>query len=296
VLGRNAQRNVDGSFEISMPSLREDCLYGITGTRTTPAAPDLFEIDHDSPLLSDNEQKRFHTITCKLLYYVDHIQHEMKFAVSFLTTRMLHPTIQDAKKLKHLLEYLNAQRLSKHISTDGPLDVHADIDASYALHDDGKGHSGVAVFVGDCPVLTVSKKQHLVTTSSTTAELVALSKFAQKAVNVQAFMTAQGYSDNVPIVYQDNKSCIAMIQPKGKPLENKNLRQHQMNVKQLIGDKEIRVDYKPTEDMVADVLTKELQGPTFVKMRALMLGKKSLGGALDILGKRRFEEDDVIII
>ena len=42
-------------------------------------------------------------------------------------------------------------------------------------------------------------------------------------------------------------------------------------IKDRVGEGELQVEYKPTEEMVADVLTKPLQGDKFVKMRNLLL-------------------------
>jgi hypothetical protein len=59
------------------------------------------------------------------------------------------PTEEDNIKLKRLLEYL--KKTKNRISVLRPsqrFKVTAYIDASFAIHNDGKSHTGVVIFVG----------------------------------------------------------------------------------------------------------------------------------------------------
>lgn len=58
------------------------------------------------------------------------------------------------------------------------------IDAAYGVHVDGKSHTGSCVVIGDVgAVHSKSGKQHIVTKSSTEAELVALSDSANQGLH-----------------------------------------------------------------------------------------------------------------
>jgi hypothetical protein len=67
------------------------------------------------------------------------------------------------------------------------------------------------------------------------------------------------------IIYQDNLSTISMIQ-RGK---SNSERTNHVNDRQDSG--EIKIEYLPTTEMVADIFTKPLQGELFVNMRGLLL-------------------------
>ena len=68
--------------------------------------------------------------------------------ISFLTTRVLYSTVQDWEKLKRLIKYLEGTKdLSLRI-TASDLQIKAYIDASFACHDDRKGHTGMYVTLG----------------------------------------------------------------------------------------------------------------------------------------------------
>jgi hypothetical protein len=53
--------------------------------------------------------------------------------------------------------------------------VEAYVDASYAIHEDGKSHTGLIVRIGEVTVFSASRKQKCICKSPTEAELVALS-------------------------------------------------------------------------------------------------------------------------
>lgn len=101
----------------------------------TPALPDpdVFVIDHTSHLLSKERQKAFHSTAAKLLYIAKHGRPDILTAVAFLTTRVAKTTEEDERKLMRVLQYLfkyPALRVGSLIK--------AYIDASYAMHNDGK--------------------------------------------------------------------------------------------------------------------------------------------------------------
>ena len=82
-----------------------------------------------------------------------------------------------------MLKYINGSKdLGIILRAENPLKLHAYIDASYGVHEDGKSHSALALTLGQGSILAKSSKQKLVTKSSTEAELVAESDFASEAI------------------------------------------------------------------------------------------------------------------
>jgi hypothetical protein len=57
-----------------------------------------------------------------------------------------------------------------------------------------------------------STKQQIVTKSSTEAQLVALCDSASQGLHTRNFITAQGYECGPMTVYQDNMSCMALVE------------------------------------------------------------------------------------
>jgi hypothetical protein len=146
------------------------------------------------------------------------------------------------------------------------------VDASYGVHFDGKSHSGMSVSYGAGPILSQSTKQKLVVKSSTEAELVALSDKAGLGLWCKAFLIDQGIAVPVIVVKQDNQSTIALIE-KGRSTSEKtrhvNIRYFW--IKDRIDSGYLKLEYQPTDEMIADVLTKPLQGEKFIILRAKLL-------------------------
>ena len=80
---------------------------GISGTADTPAASELFDIDEESPRLSNQGREWFHRIVAQCLYAVTRTRPDASLPVIFLTTRVLDPTEQDDRKLDRVLRYFN---------------------------------------------------------------------------------------------------------------------------------------------------------------------------------------------
>jgi hypothetical protein len=156
------------------------------------------------------------------------------------------------------------------------------IDASYGIHPDGKSHTGLAVTLGGGCILTKSTKQKIVTKSSTEAELVGLSTHAGVGIELGKMIQHQLVQSSGPdesvqvILFQDNKSTISLI-INGKPTHDssRHILIRHFWLHERIQNREVILAYCPTDIMVADILTKALQGATLVRLREMILSGTS---------------------
>jgi hypothetical protein len=217
------------------------------------------------------EAKYFHSHVMKLLYLAKRVRPEILTAVSFLTTRVQTCDIDDMAKLDRVLGYLSHSSGRGIVLRIGEsLTVSAFIDASYGVHTtSGKSHTGCAIVLGEAgPVFAKSIKQKIVTKSSTEAELVGLSDSASQAILIRNFVIAQGYDIGPVVIYQDNKSCIALIKrggPTSTGSRHINIRHFWLSERQAEG--EVVLEYLTTEEMHPNMLTKPVQGAQFLKER-----------------------------
>ena len=152
------------------------------------------------------------------------------------------------------------------------LNLYCYIDASFAVHQDMKSHTGTLVTLGKGPIMAKSVKQKINTKSSTESELVGLSDSVSLVIWCRNFLESQGYRMPAASVFQDNLSTIAMIRS-GKPTSD---RTRHVNIRFFFvhdreANEEIKVEYKPTKQMLADIFTKPLQGDLFVQLRNELL-------------------------
>ena len=151
------------------------------------------------------------------------------------------------------------------------------IDASFSSHPGGAGHSAMVTFVGTTATILRSSKQKIGTKSSTEAELVALSDLYLVGLWLHAFLKSLGVALKTPIIYQDNKSAIALVQS----LLNKKLRSRHLNARRRVMYDEIMVNrsvdiaYLQTSEMTADVLSKPVCGEKFFQVRGEHTGRRA---------------------
>jgi hypothetical protein len=144
------------------------------------------------------------------------------------------------------------------------LSIH--IDASYGQHYDRKSHSGSVVQLNNSTLQAKSTKQKINTKSSAEAELVAVSDTVGQVIHLSQMLKELGY-DTTPIVFQDNKSTIELIN-RGRPTSNsrhidiKYFFVHNMQQRKLV-----HIEYCSTNNMIADILTKPVQGQQFIQLR-----------------------------
>ena len=146
-------------------------------------------------------------------------------------------------------------------------------DAAFAVHPDMKSHTGGIMSLGKGAVQSISTKQKLNTKSSTEAELVGADDVLSHILWTKHFMEAQGYKAKQTILYQDNTSAI-LLEKNGRNSAGKRSRHINIRyfyIKDKVESKELEIKYCPTDEMVADYMTKPLQGKKFHAFRKMIL-------------------------
>ena len=262
-------------------------------TFATPAGDNLFTVNEAAEKLKKKEAETFHTHVAKLLFAAKRARPDIQTAISFLCTRVREPDIDDEKKLIRTLAYIrDTIFLPLTIGWDGTGNIYWYVDASFAVHKDMRSHTGAVMTLGKGAPLSMSTKQKINTKSSTEAELVGVDDSLPFNVWCMYFLQEQGYHANSckegddkaknleyvghkNILYQDNTSSIK-LEMNGKASSTKRTRH--INIRYfLITDKVKRgeistITHCPTEEMLADVLTKPLQGSLFKKFRNAIMG------------------------
>ncbi len=98
----------------------------------------------------------------KTLYVSKRARPDVSTAISFLTTRVRAPDIDDWRKLSHLMKYLSIDRLCPLIlSADGSGVLMWYVDASFAVHPNMRSHTGGVFTMGRGFPINISTKQKL---------------------------------------------------------------------------------------------------------------------------------------
>lgn len=183
--------------------------------------------------------------------------------------------IDDWRKLGHLVEYLRSMvYMPLILGADNSRVLNWYVDASFAVHANMKGHTGGGLTMGRGFPIVSSTKQKLNTRSSTESKLVGVDDMMLSILWTQYFLKAQGFKVNDNIIFQDNKSMM-LLERNGKASSSK--RTKHINIRYFfitdrISKGEVRVEWCPTAEMLADFVTKPLQGSVFKKFRDLIMG------------------------
>ena len=87
-------------------------------------------------------------------------------------------------------------------------------------------------------------------------------------------MKAQRFAVSNNILYQDNKSAM-LLEMNGRASSSKRTRHIEIRyyyVADRVAKGDLRVVWCPMDEMIADFLTKPLQGKAFVKFQDLLMG------------------------
>lgn len=172
---------------------------------------------------------------------------------------------------KHILRYLQGSidmkmEYQKHNEFDILLGY---TDADWGGdRNDRKSTSGYVFKVFGNVVSWASRKQATISQSSTEAEYIALAHAINEAKWIKSLLGEIGININIPItIFEDNQSCIRIAE---EPREHKRMKHIDIKycfIRDEIANGIIRVQYKPTAEQTADIMTKGLGRILFIKHR-----------------------------
>ncbi|KAM2478675.1 hypothetical protein PS1_002490 [Malus domestica] len=122
------------------------------------------------------------------------------------------------------------------------------------------------VYLGSNPISWQSKKKNSVSRSSTEAEYKALAHTAADIAWIRNILKDLSvFLDAPPTIHCDNMSAIALSANLVFHSRIKHLNTDHHFVRERVHEGDLEVLYIPTEEQTADVLTKGLHSPSFVK-------------------------------
>ena len=128
--------------------------------------------------------------------------------------------------------------------------------------------SGYVFQIGNCTVSWSSNKQATVAKSSTEVEYVALSSAAQEAIWLRTLMKDLGNKlKAATLFYEDNQGAIELSRNPKHHYRTKHIDISYHFIRKNVASNEIVVEYCPSAEMLADIMTKGLSKATFEKLR-----------------------------
>jgi len=174
------------------------------------------------------------------------------------------------KAVKRILRYLNGTlTFGVYLKCPTNLNITGFSDADWASDiDDIRSTTGYCVFLGGNLISWQSKKQQVISRSSSEAEYRGLAALVADVSWIQSLLTELQLSSCVPVVYCDNLSTVQLSHNPILHSRTKHMELDIFFVRDKVLQKQLQVHHIPSLDQPVDLLTKALSFPRFDLLRS----------------------------
>ena len=277
------QNDQTGEVWMGQPLYTENLLQKFGMENAKPVST---PVDSNSKLVKATEdedridQQLYQSAVGSLLFLSVGTRPDIAYAVSNVAKFSSQPTKKHWSAVKRIMRYLKGTvNFGLHYSKESPEKCVGYSDADWGGDlDDRKSTSGYLFQISGGPVSWRSKKQTSVALSTAEAEYMALASAGQEAVWMRLLIAE--LCDN-PVravtILEDNQAAIQMTRNPQFHGRTKHIGIKFHFIRDLISDGTVNVEYCPTQQMIADMLTKGLPREQFNKLRD-MAGIKPMPG------------------
>lgn len=194
-----------------------------------------------------------------LMYLAVNTRPDIAFSVNFLSQFNTCYNEEHWQAAKRILRYVKG-------TIDSGISYHHDETRLYGVVDadwganmmDRRSYSGFAFILSGAAICWQARKQKTVSLSSTESEYLALSEATKEALYLKELLNEIGLKCESVQIYNDSQSAQKLATNFGFHSRTKHIDVRHHFIKQKIQEGEIEIEYMPTEEMPADVLTKGL--------------------------------------
>lgn len=205
------------------------------------------------------------------LRYLTATRPDLIYSVNLVSRYMEKPTEQHMLAAKRILRYVQGTTgFEIQYRHGGEEKLVGYVDSDYAGdEDDRRSTSGYAFMFGKGVVSWESKKQPIVTLSTTEAEFVAASNGACQAVWLRNVLAEIGFDQGKgTTLWCDNSSTIKLSKNPVLHGRSKHIHVRYHFLRELVNDEVIGLEYCSTHEQLSDVMTKPVKLDVFEKQRS----------------------------
>jgi hypothetical protein len=229
-----------------------------------------WDVDNEPPPTNPTEFKR---IIGKTIYAMVGTRPDIAYAVGMLGRFASRPNTHHLAMAKRLLRYLkgNPDVSIKYPRGQGTATIIGYSDADWGGSEDRKSTTGYLFTINGAPVSWCSKRQPTVALSSTEAEYMAATQATKEAIWLRRLLADLGHPQAGPTsIREDNQGAISLARNPVHHARTKHIDIQHHFVREKVEGGCITLDYCPTNDQIADLLTKPLVFDRFYKFFSLL--------------------------
>ena len=244
------------------------------GNPLPPGTKLLEDVTGDEAMVVD--VTRYRQLLGKLSYAAQKARPDLSVVVGMLAKFQSKPLVKHWDALLHAVCYVR-DTLSHglhfdmmHVRDDpSALTLAMYADADYANSPDRKAISGSVLQLGGATVSWSSKRQSITTTSTLEAELVAATRACKEVIWARGLLCELGLQQHAATpMWEDNQGCIAVCKDASTSILSRHLEVQYFFTREKIRTGAVDMRYIPTQEQLADLLTKPLERVVFRKLRA----------------------------
>lgn len=204
------------------------------------------------------------------LMYLTATRPDLMYSVCLISRYMEKPTEMHLQAVKKILRYLKGTvELGIRYRRGDEGSLVGFVDSDYAGDvDDRKSTSGYAFILGTGAVSWSSKKQPVVTLSTTEAEFIAAASCACQGVWLRRILEKLGHAQgSSTTIYCDNSSAIKLSKNPVLHGRSKHIDVRFHFLRDLTRDGIVELKHCSTQEQVSDIMTKPLKLEVFLKLR-----------------------------
>nr|KYP74877.1 Retrovirus-related Pol polyprotein from transposon TNT 1-94 [Cajanus cajan] len=207
------------------------------------------------------------------LMYLTATRPDLMYGVSLISRFMANPTETHWSAAKRILRYLKGTTefgILYKKEEDTTLVAYTDSDFAGDI-DDRKSTSGFVFSLGTGAVSWSSKKQPIVTLSTTESEYIAAASCACQCIWIKRILETIGFKEHKHIlVLCDSNSAIKLSENPVFHGRSKHIDVRFHFLRDIVREGKIKLSYCSTYNQVADIMTKPLKLEQFVKIRSML--------------------------
>ena len=259
-LGLEIERE-NGNIKICQKAYAKKILHRFNFSECRPVSTPMIKSSGFETGKDDKPSFPYRQAVGAIMYLMLGTRPDLAYSVGFLSRNLENPSTEDIVRVKRVFRYI-AGTIDLGIvyhcdGSKGVLECFSDADFGGCTKT-GRSTSGVVVSYSGGAVTWLSRRQAMVATSTTEAEIVAANEATKEIIWLSRLFRGIVKLQQVPILQVDNSAAVRLAQNPEFHRRTKHISIKYFFIREKVLEKKLTIQQVSTEGQVADIMTKPL--------------------------------------